>query len=133
VVIVGTLFPKGCNQLFAQFQQADQNESLGGPSAHPLQPNEPLQVMAVGADWLTVHAGPGVANVRWADTAGHRDEMRPVDGWVALAGTLIGTRDLEPGLSLNSLLTAYSASGQATASLIVGKQPLPPLSGNLCQ
>jgi len=107
------LMNQGCiNQLFAQFSQAgQQTASISGLVARP-DKNQVLQTQAVGADWLTAYAGTGVANVRFTDSAGHRDEMRPVQGWVALAGTLTET-------PVTMTLTAYSASGKQLALLDV--------------
>jgi hypothetical protein len=137
VHILANRLARNClDQLFAQFKQAGHTTSIGGLGP-PLQRNLPLQVQATGPDWLTAHTGHGVAEVRWVDAAGRHDEMRPVDGWVALAGTLIGMGltggpAASPPPVINSTLTGYSASGQAIDSLTVGSQGRPHLPITPC-
>jgi hypothetical protein len=122
VYIVANRFKGNClDLLFAQFQQGGQASSLGG-SGPPIT-NELLQSQSVGADWLTAHAGEGVALVGWLDTVGRHDQMRPVNGWVALAGTMTGVQDSP---SSHSTLTAYDASGKPLASVTVVPS-IPPL------
>jgi hypothetical protein len=135
-ILANRLTDNCLDQLFAQFQHAGLMTSTGGLGP-PLQRNLPLQVQAIGADWLTAHTGSKVADVRWVDAAGRHDEMRPVDGWVALAGTLIGMGltggpAASPPPLINSTLTAYSASGQTIDSLTVGPQGRPHLPITPC-
>jgi hypothetical protein len=126
VHIWGTSVPDLC-QVIAQFQQGQQSQSLGGMEP-PVQNGLLLQIGEVGPDWLIAHTGPGVADVRWVDTAGRHDEMKPVDGWVALAGTMVGFFGVPnpPEPSLNSVLTAYSSSGHQIDSLTIGPLPQRP-------
>jgi hypothetical protein len=126
VYIVANRLKENClDLLFAEFQQGDQASSLGG-SGQPIA-SEPLQAQSIGADWLTAHTRKGVDLVRWPDTAGREDEMRPVGGWVALAGTMTGgVQDASPPPSSHSILTAY-ASGKPVASVTVVLSIRPPL------